>query len=183
MISEKENTRLSKLLSYVLRHNPSAIGIVLDENGWTELDTLLAKLAEKGEMVDSKLLQYMVASNAKQRFDFSEDGLKIRASQGHSVEVQLDYKQQQPPAILFHGTPERFVANILQDGLQKMRRHHVHLSADVETAKKVGLRRGKPVILKVDAEAMAKQGYSFYISDNGVWLTDAVAPQFISALP
>jgi len=171
------------MLSYVLRHNPEAIGITLDDNGWTEVNTLIAKLVENKEHIDISILQHIVTSNAKQRFAFSEDGLKIRASPGHSVEVQLDYKPQQPPAVLYHGTVEKFVPDILKDGVQKMHRHHVHLSADVETAVKVGQRRGQPVILKVDAEGMVKQGHSFYLSDNNVWLANGVAPQFISVLP
>jgi len=182
MISDKENTRLSKTLSYVLRHNPADIGIILDENGWTDVSTLLTKLTEKGDEIDINMLQHIVTSNAKQRFAFSKDGQKIRANQGHSVEVQLDYAAKQPPEFLYHGTVERFIEPILKEGLQKMDRHHVHLSAETETAVKVGQRRGKPVVLKIAAAEMYAQGYAFYISNNNVWLTDAVPPQFISTL-
>lgn len=183
MISEKETTRLSKQLSYFLRHNPSDIGITLDEQGWTDVTTLLEKLTANGHPVTMDVLRHVVAANAKQRFKFNEDERKIRANQGHSVEVELGYTASQPPEFLYHGTVDRFIVSILKDGLQKMNRHHVHLSADITTATIVGERRGKPLILQVSAGKMFAAGYSFYLSDNNVWLTDAVPPAFIQALP
>ena len=183
MISEKETTRLSKQLSYVLRHNPGDIGITLDEQGWTDVATLLEKLTASGHHVTMNVLKHVVATNAKRRFKFNEDERKIRANQGHSVEVELGYAASQPPEFLYHGTVDRFIVSILKDGLQKMNRHHVHLSADIATAAIVGERRGKPLILQVSAGKMFAAGYSFYLSDNNVWLTETVPPAFIQALP
>lgn len=182
MIPEKENTRLSKLLSKVLRHNPELIGIELDEKGWTDVNTLLAKLANHGETITTNILQHVVSTNVKQRFRFSEDATMIRANQGHSVEIDLDYPQRQPPEFLYHGTVDRFIPSILKEGLKKMERHHVHLSADTDTAIKVGQRRGKPVILKIKAGDMFSQGRVFCLSANGVWLTDSVAPEFVEMI-
>ena len=182
MISEKDNVRISKLLSYVLRHKPAEIDITLDENGWTDVPILLDKLAQYGERVTMPVLQHVVATNAKKRFSFNDDETKIRASQGHSVEVDLGYIQQQPPEFLYHGTVGKFIPAILQQGLQKMNRHHVHLSADVQTANIVAKRRGEPIILKISAGVMHTKSYVFYVSDNNVWLTDEVPPEFISAV-
>ncbi len=182
MIPGKENTRIGKLLSYALRHNPQELGIQLDENGWTDVNTLLQKLAERGENITLDILRHVVASNAKQRFSFSNDQLRIRANQGHSVDVKLDYPAKQPPEFLYHGTVGSFIIVILKEGLKKMDRHHVHLSADTETAIKVGSRRGKPVILKIKAGEMFSRGYIFYVSANGVWLTDTVPPEFIEGM-
>ena len=179
MIPEKETTRISKLLSYVLRHKPGEFSITLDESGWADVQTLLGKLSEGGESLTRQVLQHVVDTNSKKRFSFNDDGTKIRASQGHSVEVELGYTQQQPPEHLFHGTVAEFLPAIKAGGLQKMNRHHVHLSADKETAIKVAQRRGKPVILAILAAEMFAAGHQFYISDNGVWLTDSVAAAFI----
>ena len=183
MIPEKENSRLSKLLSYTLRHNPQAMGIELDENGWTDVNVLLQKIAANGENITIDILKHVVSTNAKQRFGFNADKSMIRANQGHSVEVELDYPAIQPPEILYHGTVGQFIPAILKEGLQKMDRHHVHLSPDTETAVKVGARRGKPVILKIKAGDMFLKGYFFYVSANGVWLTDTVPPEFIEGIP
>ena len=129
------------------------------------------------------VLRHVVTTNAKQRFSFNEDGGKIRANQGHSIEVELGYTATKPPEFLYHGTVDRFIVAIMQQGLQKMDRHHVHLSADTATANIVGQRRGKPLILLVSAGKMHEAGYSFYLSDNNVWLTDEVPPAFIQLLP
>lgn len=179
MISEKETTRLSKQLSYVLRHNPGDIGITLDEQGWADVAILLNSLTANGHPITLDVLRHVVATNAKQRFSFNSDETKIRANQGHSVEVELGYTATTPPEFLYHGTVDRFAAAIMQQGLQKMNRHHVHLSADTATATTVGLRRGKPLILQVSAGKMYEAGYRFYLSDNNVWLTDEVPPAFI----
>jgi putative RNA 2'-phosphotransferase len=179
MLSEKETTRISKFLSYVLRHHPDAIGIELDENGWTNVDLLMQKSNENGTKINIDLLKYVVETNTKKRFEFNADLSRIRASQGHSVEVDLNYVTQKPPAILYHGTGEKSVGSILKTGIEKRDRHHVHLSADYETAVAVGKRHGKPVVLEVLSGKMYEEGISFFLSTNGVWLTDYVAPTYI----
>ncbi|MBG9374772.1 RNA 2'-phosphotransferase [Panacibacter sp. DH6] len=179
MLTENQTTHLSKLLSYILRHKPGEYGIVLDENGYANVDELIQRLNEHHVNIDFATLQHIVDTNNKKRFAFNEDGTKIRASQGHSVGVELGYTEQQPPAILYHGTVEKFLASIMKDGLQKMNRHHVHLSADTTTATKVAERRGKPIILEIKAGEMFAAGYAFYLSANGVWLTEHVHVDFI----
>ncbi|MVM41309.1 RNA 2'-phosphotransferase [Spirosoma sp. HMF3257] len=174
MISDKENTRISKLLSLVLRHQPSLLGIELDEQGWTSVDVLLSKA-----QIDRPTLAYIVETNNKKRFSFNEDKTRIRANQGHSVEVELGYKAEIPPKILYHGTGSGAIASILKTGLNKRKRHHVHLSSDTETAYKVGQRHGEPVVLEIDAEQMSQNNIEFYVSANGVWLTDSVPPRYI----
>lgn len=170
---------ISKLMSLVLRHKPEHLGLTLDENGWVEVDKLLAVMKRSGKHVDRPLLEKVVRENDKQRFAFSDDKLRIRANQGHSVKVDVELEQKVPPAILLHGTVENFLDLIRESGLKKMSRQHVHLSAELETANKVGSRRGKPVILEIDAEKMNQEGYVFFLSANGVWLTDQVPPRFI----
>ena len=179
MITEKETKRISKFLSLVLRHQPELIGIELDENGWTDVPTLLAQLKTKGTDIDLETLKLVVAENAKQRFALNDTCDKIRANQGHSVEIDLGYTPTTPPDLLFHGTGAQSVDSILKSGLDKRERHHVHLSEDKTTASKVGQRHGKPVILKINAKAMHANGHLFYLSDNGVWLTDNVPAEFI----
>jgi len=180
MLSPADTTRISKFLSLVLRHQPETLGITLDENGWTDVPTLLGALALRQMALSPEQLRHVVDTNNKQRFALSPDGQRIRANQGHSVAVELDYAPKLPPVRLFHGTATRYVADILTEGLNKRSRHHVHLSADADTARNVGQRHGKPVILLVKAGAMAAAGFTFYQSTNGVWLTDHVPPQFLS---
>lgn len=182
MISEEENTRISKLLSLVLRHKPEAIGITLDENGWTNVDVLLNKINDSGIFINADILSHVVETNAKKRFAFNNTLDKIRANQGHSIEVELGYTAKQPPTILYHGTADRFVPQIQQTGLLKMNRQHVHLSADIETAQRVGQRHGKPMVLEILAEQMFSDKFEFYMSDNGVWLTDHVPVKFLRKL-
>ncbi|HYE17929.1 MAG TPA: RNA 2'-phosphotransferase [Tepidisphaeraceae bacterium] len=170
----------SKFLSYVLRHRPDEIGLSLDAAGWVGVDDLLDALAAHGEPTTHDQLLAIVRTNDKQRFALSEDGARIRASQGHSVDVELGYAPAEPPPVLFHGTVEKFVDSIRATGLRKGERHHVHLSADEATASKVGGRRGKPVILRIDASAMRAAGHAFFRSANGVWLTEHVAAEFIA---
>ena len=170
----------SKFLSLVLRHSPQTIGLQLDSAGWVQTDELLACLARSGRRMSLAQLQAVVAGNNKQRFAFSEDGSRIRANQGHSIKVELELKPQQPPAQLYHGTATRFLDAIFQQGLTRQNRHHVHLSASVETASTVGRRHGKLALLTVDAARMAADGHVFYCSDNGVWLTDAVPVDYLS---
>jgi putative RNA 2'-phosphotransferase len=179
MISEKENTRVSKFLSLVLRHQPETIGIELDENGWTDVQVLIDKLNQRDFSIDLAILKHVVSTNAKSRFAFNDRFDKIRASQGHSVEIQLGYVPQKPPAILYHGTGEKSVEAIRQSGLLKMERHQVHLSADRETAIKVGQRHGKPFVFEIRAEEMFREKFDFFLSDNGVWLTDHVPARFL----
>lgn len=172
----------SKFLSLVLRHSPQTIGLKLDSGGWAQTDELLACMARSGRRMSLAQLQAVVAGNSKQRFAFSEDGLRIRANQGHSIAVELELTPQQPPAELFHGTATRFLDAIFQQGLTRQSRHHVHLSASVETASAVGRRHGKLALLRVDAARMAADGHVFYQSDNGVWLTDAVPVTYLAKL-
>jgi len=175
----KQHVKLSKFLSLVLRHQPEKIDIQLDEQGWVEVEVLLQAAHQHGTDICRETLRQIVEQNDKQRFALSEDGLKIRANQGHSIEVNLALSPQQPPDILYHGTAEKFIDSIRQQGLQKRQRQHVHLSADEKTAYKVGIRHGKPVILQIKSAAMYQQGYVFYCSENGVWLTDHVPVEYI----
>lgn len=179
MNNEKKITRISKFLSLVLRHKPEEAGIELDEQGWTDMSILLQKMQEKGIAINEELLKYVVETNTKKRFAFNETGDKIRANQGHSVMVELGYTAQQPPDMLYHGTAIKYLDAIMKEGLQKQSRHHVHLSADEETAAKVGQRHGKAVILKIMSGEMYRNGLFFYLSDNDVWLTDHVPVAYI----
>ena len=172
----------SKFFSLILRHQPETIGISLDENGWVDVDELLSKAAQHGKSISRSLLERVVRENDKQRFALSEDGLRIRANQGHSVQVDLELKPQTPPAELFHGTVPRFLDSIREQGLVAGARQHVHLSVDRETATKVGTRRGKPVILVIDAQQMHEDGHKFYLSENKVWLADEVPANYIKPM-
>lgn len=171
--------RTSKFLSLVLRHKPEKIGIMLDDAGWTDVVGLLVALGKHGKRTSREDLDLVVKNNAKQRFAFSEDGTQIRANQGHSVEVDLKYEAVAPPEILYHGTVGKFMVSIREQGLIKGGRHHVHLSKDEITATIVGKRRGVPVLLMVEAMAMAFDGHEFFVSANGVWLTESVPPKYI----
>jgi putative RNA 2'-phosphotransferase len=177
-ISDRQ-VKVSKYLSKHLRHQPERLGLVLEPGGWVLVEDLLRACAQQQFVITREELEIVVADSDKQRFAFDQTGLKIRANQGHSVAVDLQLEPQVPPQILYHGTPEQFVETILQQGLLKMSRHHVHLSASLETAIKVGMRRGKPVILQVDAAKMQTVGFVFYCSENGVWLTDRVPPEYL----
>lgn len=170
----------SKFLSFVLRHEPGVIGITLEDGGWVEVDALLDALTRHGKPWDRATLEELVRENDKQRFAFSSDGRKIRANQGHSVDVDLGYVAMLPPDLLYHGTVERFLPSIRVDGLLRGKRHHVHLSESPEAAASVGARRGRPIVIQIAAGAMAHEGYQFFRSVNGVWLTDRVPPQFLS---
>jgi putative RNA 2'-phosphotransferase len=173
---------VSKFLAKHLRHAPEALGLTLQPGGWVSVDDLLAASERVGFAISYDELIECVETNDKKRFSFDDTGDLIRANQGHSVEVDLQLEEKAPPAILFHGTVERFLASIMTDGLKKGKRHHVHLSKDVETARKVGARRGRPVILQVDAARMHNQGIKFFQSANGVWLTDAVPAMFLTRM-
>ncbi|MDQ2822364.1 MAG: RNA 2'-phosphotransferase [Pseudomonadota bacterium] len=170
----------SKFLSFVLRHRPDAIGLVLDSEGWVGIDALIVAAHAGGKRVDRALIEEVVATNDKQRFAISADGLRIRAVQGHSsAQVDIRYAAIVPPAFLYHGTASRFLQSIGKQGLIAGARHHVHLSDDEKTAVQVGARHGMPVVLKVLAAKMHAQGFVFYRADNGVWLTAQVPISFI----
>jgi putative RNA 2'-phosphotransferase len=170
---------MSKFLSLVLRHKPEAIGLTLAANGWADVDELITRANQQGKRLTRPLLEEIVATNDKKRFAFSADGTKIRASQGHSVTVDLELKPQTPPETLFHGTATRFLDGIKQQGLLPGSRQHVHLSLDEETAIKVGQRHGKPIILRIRSGEMHRSGREFFLSENGVWLTASVPPEFL----
>jgi putative RNA 2'-phosphotransferase len=174
-----DTKNISKFLSLVLRHAPETIKLSLDVNGWADVDELLKQCNAFQKKLDFETLEYVVETNDKKRFAFNDDKTKIRASQGHSVTVDLDIKPVIPPDVLFHGTVEKFLEAIKKEGLQKMSRQHVHLSKDIETATKVASRRGKPVILNIETQRMVQDGYLFYCSENGVWLTDEVPVEYI----
>ncbi|MGW1678699.1 RNA 2'-phosphotransferase [Saccharopolyspora sp. NPDC002376] len=176
-MDEQRVVRVSKYLAKHLRHQPERIGIDLDANGWVAVDELLAAAAARRFPISREELAEVVASNDKQRYVIEGD--RIRANQGHSVQVDLDLPVAEPPALLFHGTVARNLDAIRGEGLRPMNRHHVHLSADRETAGRVGARRGRPVVLTVRAAEMRGAGHEFRISANGVWLTAHVAPSFI----
>ena len=171
---------VSKFLAKHLRHAPDALGLTLQPGGWVSVDALLIASERAGFAISYDELIECVETSDKKRFSFDDTGDLIRANQGHSVEVDLQLEESQPPEVLFHGTVERFLAPILEEGLKKGKRHHVHLSKDMETARKVGARRGKPIILQVDAGTMHGQGFKFFLSVNGVWLTDAVPAVFLT---
>ena len=180
LVERHRAVRISKLLSLGLRHDPAALAITLDSAGWTEVDDVLRGLATHGETVTGDELEEIVASSDKQRFALSPDGARIRANQGHSVKVDLGLPKVEPPEILFHGTVTRFLDPIRRDGLLRRARTHVHLSADVATAQTVARRRaGEQVILRVNALTMHHAGHAFFMSANGVWLTERVPPEFI----
>jgi putative RNA 2'-phosphotransferase len=180
VITDKETTHLSKFLSLVLRHKPDTIGLTLDPNGWADVTQLLEKLNAAGMQADFAVLEHVVATNAKKRFAFNEAKDKIRASQGHSVEIDLGYQPQQPPDVLYHGTAVQHAESIRATGLEKRSRQHVHLSADVQTATTVGQRHGKLHLFNVLAGQMHADGFEFYISENGVWLTDSVPAKYLT---
>lgn len=171
---------ISKLMSLVLRHKPEEIGLRLDENGWANVQELIQKINEAGIKVNFDTINTVADTNDKKRFSFNADKTMIRANQGHSLKVELGLKAVVPPAVLFHGTTQRFLERILKEGLTKQQRQHVHLSQQQETAKAVGSRHGKPVILTIDAKAMSANNFLFYLSDNNVWLVDSVPVEYIT---
>ena len=173
------HTQTSKFLSYVLRHEPQSIGLTLDREGWADIDALIDKAKAAGRTLDRELIRAVVNNNDKKRFALSEDGQRIRAVQGHSTQdVAIIHQARTPPAVLYHGTATRFLASIQAEGLRPGQRHHVHLSEHVETAMEVGRRYGEPVILRIDAEAMEREGFAFFQAENGVWLTEKVPVGF-----
>ncbi|GAA5511049.1 RNA 2'-phosphotransferase [Novipirellula caenicola] len=180
MKTDKSLVTISKFLSLVLRHQPEIVGMTLDEEGWLDIHELISAANARGTPLSLELVHEVVATNDKKRFALSDDGRRIRANQGHSVSrVDLNLNPQTPPDTLFHGTVAAFIESIRASGLQKRSRNHVHLSADESTATKVGSRRGKPIILRVNTAAMHHDGHRFYRSANGVWLVDAVPVEYL----
>lgn len=179
-MDKTRQVKISKYLSKHLRHTPDRLGLSLALGGWVMVDELLSACAAHQFPLTLAELEEVVAKSDKQRFSFDETKTRIRANQGHSVEIDLQLEPQMPPDVLYHGTGEKSVSAIVRSGLLKMSRHHVHLSKDVETAKKVGMRHGRPVIFAVDAAAMHQAGFAFYCSDNGVWLVNEVPPQYLT---
>ena len=179
-MSANNITSTSKYLSFILRHGPHKIGLTLNAQGWACIEELIVCAAKDGRILTREIIEEIVVTDEKQRYAVSDDGLMIRANQGHSIDVDLQLKETEPPDVLFHGTARSSVAAILAQGLKPMRRHHVHLSVDETTARAVGQRYGEPAILRVDCAAMRAAGHIFYVSENGVWLTDTVPVEFLS---
>lgn len=177
------NKKLSVFLSLVLRHHPDAAGISLDPHGWADVDELLNGVKQTGRKINREILEEIVRTDEKGRYSFDETGRKIRANQGHSVSVDVELKEKLPPQFLYHGTASRFLDRIFAEGLKPMSRLYVHLSPDEKTARKVGKRHGKEVVLQVDAGKMAQEGMVFFLSANGVWLTKHVPPKYLQVLP
>lgn len=177
-----DQVRISKTLSYWLRHRPDEANLTLTTQGWADTDAVLAAFENAGLPVDIEALLQLVEQSDKQRFELTADLSQVRARQGHSVSVALDLPPVTPPPVLYHGTVDRFLDAIMASGLSKMERHHVHLSADIETARRVGARRGRAVILEIDAARLHAESRVFYVTGNGVWLTEAVPPSFLRRL-
>ena len=172
---------ISKYMSFILRHKPETIGISLDEHGWARVDELIAGIAKDKEF-NMDILEEIVRTDEKQRYSFNDDRTLIRANQGHSVHVDVEPEEKEPPYILWHGTGEKYVESIDEKGLISKSRLYVHLSKDEETAIKVGMRHGKPVLYQIMAKQMYKDGYKFFISANGVWLTNEVPVRYLKRL-
>lgn len=178
-MDKKQQRRISKFLSLILRHKPETVNLTLDPNGWADVAELLKKLRDKGFQITFPELQEVVVNNEKKRFAFSPDMAAIRANQGHSLTVDLGLIESTPPEVLYHGTADKNILSIKEQGIVKGQRQQVHLSLDKATAKEVGQRHGKPVVLGVKSGEMFRQGNKFYLSANGVWLTDFVPPGYI----
>ncbi len=178
-MNEKQYTKLSKFLSLILRHQPEVIGLSLNSNGWADVNELISKLTSSGKQIDFETLENVVETDNKKRYRFNDDKSKIRANQGHSLNIDLGYEPKVPPRILYHGTGQKYEDSILKTGIEKRDRHHVHLSTDIETAKNVGQRHGKPIIFEILAEAMYNDGYEFFVSENGVWLTHNIPVKYL----
>jgi RNA:NAD 2''-phosphotransferase len=177
-------SKTSKFIALILRHKPETIGITLDEHGWADVKELINGINATGKHhLDMALLEEIVRTDEKQRYSFNEEHTLIRANQGHSIHVDVELKESIPPAVLYHGTGEKYVSSIDEQGLIPKSRLYVHMSADKETAKTVGSRHGKPVIYEIDCKAMEHDGYKFYLSENHVWLTKAVPAKYLRKMP
>ncbi|MEI0538158.1 RNA 2'-phosphotransferase [Brachyspira pulli] len=175
----KEEVKISKFVSLVLRHKPENIGLTLSKDGWANVYELIEKIKATGRNIDKYILEMVVLYNDKKRFSFNENHTLIRANQGHSINVDLGFEEKEPPEILFHGTSIDYIDSIKQEGINKMNRLHVHLSLTEDIAKKVGERHGKPAIIKINSKQMYEDGIKFYLSENKVWLCDYVDPKYI----
>jgi len=182
MNQNKNDVALGRFLSLILRHSPSSAGIVLDDNGWADVKELLSGVNRTGRKIDIESLERIVRENSKNRYSFNEDKSKIRANQGHSVEVDVELPEMRPPDVLYHGTATRFLQSIKESGITKQNRQHVHLSADVDTAIAVGKRHGKPMVLYINTAEMFADGHKFMLSENGVWLCDDTEWHYVGVL-
>lgn len=171
--------KLGKYLSLILRHKPDVIGIELDKYGWAVIDELIEGINKTGRFINEEILDEIVETNNKKRYQYNDDHTKIRANQGHSINVNVDLQERIPPNPLYHGTALNYLDKIKQLGITKMNRLHVHLSKDIETAKNVGKRHGQPIVLVIDTKAMVEDGYVFYFSNNGVWLCNDIDYKYI----
>lgn len=172
-------TKMGKYLSLILRHKPEIIGIELDDHGWAEVSALIEGINKTGRYIDKEILDKIVETNNKKRYQYNVNQTKIRANQGHSINVDVELQEKTPPNLLYHGTAKKSLEKIKKFGIKKMERLYVHLSKDVETAKSVGKRHGLPVVLVIDTKAMVKDGYIFYYSNNGVWLCDDIDYKYV----
>lgn len=179
---ENNSKRLSKFLSLILRHHPEKIGIEVDKHGYADVDKLIDGINKSGLKIDFERLKEIVDYDNKQRYSFNKDMSKIRANQGHSINVIIPLRESIPPVALYHGTASKFYDNIKEKGLLKMNRQHVHLSENIKTAINIGKRHGSPIVLKIDTAKMHKDGYKFYLSKNNVWLTDEIPSQYITLI-
>lgn len=173
---------ISRYMSLILRHKPEVIGISLDEHGWAAVDALVSGIARNNEGFNMATLEEIVKTDSKQRYSFNNDKTLIRANQGHSIPVDVELEEKEPPEFLYHGTGEKYVSSILEQGLIPKSRLYVHLSKDIETAQNVGRRHGKEVVYKIATHGMYQDGYKFYLSVNGVWLTKKVPLSYMQAL-
>ena len=178
----KNDIKLGRFLCLVLRHHPEEAGIALDEHGWADVETLLDGVCSTGRRIDRDTLERIVREDNKQRYSFNNDRTKIRANQGHSIQVDVEFRKVQPPQYLYHGTATRFLPDIQTEGIKKMNRQYVHLSPDYQTATAVGRRYGVPVVLRVDAGVMAQNGETFFLSENGVLLYEYVPPEYFNVV-
>ena len=179
-MNTKDIKHKSKFLSLVLRHKPEVIDLTLDENGWADIKELITKASAKDVILSQEIIKVVIETNDKQRFTNNDDKSKIRANQGHSIKIDIDLESVEPPSLLYHGTAKRNIDSILEKGIDKRNRQHVHLSNEIETAKNVGSRHGKPIILIIDASQMQRDGIKFYLSKNKVWLTEFVDAKYIT---
>ena len=177
---ETPDDTLGRFMSYVLRHHPEAAELTLDGEGWADVDKLMEGMTKAGRPIDRETLERIVRENNKKRYTLSEDGRRIRANQGHSVDVHIEMEKRTPPERLYHGTADRFLDSIKEQGIRRMARQYVHLSPDVPTAVNVGSRHGKPVVLAIDTAQMAADGFDFFISANGVWQSEDIPWRYVS---
>ena len=180
--NERPDDTLGRFMTYLLRHHPEAAGLTLDSEGWTDVDALIEGMNKAGRNIDRETLERIVAENNKKRYTLSEDKKRIRANQGHSVDVNVEMEKRDPPDKLYHGTADRFLESIKEKGILRMARQYVHLSPDIPTAVNVGRRHGKPVVLVIDTVKMRADGFVFRISANGVWQSEDIPFEYVSEM-